>query len=570
MAILLILCQVSWAQVQINARVDRETVGLDETVELTVTVAGAGMGAEPSVPTLTDFRLLGTATQQSISLINGQMQSSTNYVYHLKPRRAGDLVIPTIKVTVRGRVYRTSPIPVTVSESAAPAPGPSVTPGAGLDPFGGLPTGQPAAVKHSVDRKTAYVGQQITYTFSFLQAEQLYGDVSYSPADTPGFVAEELPKSPNTTQTIDGRPHSVQRRLKALFPTSPGKHTIGQASVTVTMDPFLGEEELVAKPITVTVLPLPTTGQPANFSGAVGNFQIRLRADRNVLRAGETVNCVVEITGDGNIRAVGAPNLTLPDWVRVYKAGENRKLQPGGGNGGQTTVGGTARFSYLLLPRQAGTLRLGPIRYSVFDPVRRAYRTITSQALDITVTPGTGAAVPVEASDALRPVKQELGRRPLQPVVASPLFWLLVALPLPVLGWLAWQRRQEALLVAAPTRARAGRALNFALERLDQAERALAQGDLETFYAGVLAAMLDYVADRTSAPTSGLTADSAHDLLVEHGSDPALAQTTRGLIERAAAGRFAPGGSEARRAEQLLAECRQMLRALQGQVRPDA
>ena len=71
--------------------------------------------------------------------------------------------------------------------------------------------------------------------------------------------------------------------MKALFATVPGQHSIGQASVTATMDPALGEEQLVADPIAVQVLPLPQEGQPAPFSGAVGSFAVRLRVDRPVV-----------------------------------------------------------------------------------------------------------------------------------------------------------------------------------------------------------------------------------------------------------------------------------------------
>ena len=113
------------------------------------------------------------------------------------------------------------------------------------------------------------------------------------------------------------------------------------------------------------------------------------------VRAGETVNCVVEVVGSGNIRSLGEPRLALPNWVRVYKAGENRTVRPGGGGGGSTVIGGTASFSYLLLPRQAGTLRIGPVRYTYFAPRARAYRTTTSRAVELTVAPGSGMAAPV-------------------------------------------------------------------------------------------------------------------------------------------------------------------------------
>ena len=570
---LLALPAGAWAQAQVTARVDQHTLSQDDTVQLTVTVSGSGLSVltEPTLPDLKGFRVAGTSTQQSISLVNGSMQSSMNYVYDLQPTRAGKLTIPPVTVTLGGKSYHTQSFSIIVTPGTGGGGG-GASSGLpfGSGTFGGAPSGQSAQVKQTVDRKTVYAGQQITYTFAFLQCEQLFGDVQYSPADTPGFVAEELPNPPNSTETVGGRTYSVQRRMKALFATAPGKHIIGQAGVTVTMDPMLGSEDLVADPVGVQVLPLPTAGQPAKFSGAVGSFAVRLRVDRQVVRAGETVNCVVEVSGSGNIRSLGAPELALPDWVRVYKAGENRRVSPGGGGGSPTAIGGTATFTYLLLPRQAGTLRVGPVSYAYFDPQAQAYRTATSQAAEITVTPGSGTAAPVVPADNLRPVKTESGRGVTRPWAGQRWLWFVLTLPLLVVLWVGRQRWQEERLLAAPEHARAGNALALVHKRFDLAEKALAAGNHEAFYEGLHAALLDYIADRTTAPPSGLTADVACELLAAHGADQPLAEVARTLVERTAAGRFAPGATDPDKAQQLVIQCRQTVAALQRQVRPDA
>ncbi len=569
LAIFFLLASTAAAQPQLQARVDRDVVGEDETLELTVTVIGEGLGGqkEPTLPPLDGFRIVSKATQQSISLINGVIQSSTNYVYELQPTRTGQLRIPPITLQTRGRTLRTEPLTVTVISGAGTSPAPSSPKGMAAPPLPGSastsgwpPAEKPAAVKHAVDRKTAYVGQQITYTFTFMQCEQLYGDVHYSPASTPGFVAEELPPPPQSYETIHGRVYSIQRRLKALFATAPGPHTIGPASVTAILDPFVGEEQLVADPITVNVLPLPQAGQPADFAGAVGAFTIHLRADKSVIRAGETINCVVEINGTGNIRTLGPPQISLPDWIRVYRAGEQRTVRPGKDN----KIGGVAVFSYLLLPRQAGTLRLGPLRYPYFDPEARVYRTATSSSFEITVVPGAGTATTASPPDELRPLKQQPGRPLYYPWLTSLTFWIIIALPWPVLGWLAWQRWQQWRLAVAPEYVRAATAYTLALKRLSLAEKLLKQGNLEAYYAEIQAAILDYIADRTGAPPAGLTAEKAYQLLVAQNVSHSMASAAQRLIERASAGRFAPGAADPKQAAQLLAECRLMLKSLQG------
>lgn len=566
----LLTVSAALAEATLSAQVDSEIVTMDDVVQLTVSVSGGG--GHPQLPSLKGFRIVATSTQQSMSIINTSVQSSTDYLYELQPLRTGNLTIGP--VTLGGQ--STEPITITVT--------PGMPGGSGMNhplvpqsanpfapgPVQSIAPGEAAQVRHSVDHKTAYVGQQITYTFSFYQAEQLYGEVQYNPAETPGFVAESLPNPPQGTESLNGRPYQVQRRQKALFATSPGKHVIGQTSVSVATDPFSGPHDLIAKALTINVLPLPAAGQPANFTGAVGSFAVTLSVDRQAVRAGETVNCTVQVRGIGNVRSLGAPQLKLPDWVRVYKTPEKRTLSPGGGGGALSVMGGVATFPYMLLPKQAGTLTLPSLEYPYFDPKTGTYRVAHSQPVQIVVAPGTGVVTeqPPTATGDLQPLEQRQGRPLTVPLALRPAFWVLSALPLLLVGWAGWQRWQQVRLVADPLQARAGSALTLARRRFDGACRALEQGDQDGCYAALNAALADYIADRTGAPPSGLTAETACELLRQFGAEEASAWQAHDLLSRTAAGRFAPGGATPEAATRLAEECRELVNELQRQVRP--
>ena len=565
------------AETTVSARVDSEAVSLDDTVQLTVAVSGSGVaGGQPQLPAFSGFRVLGSSTSQSYSIINGSMQSSVEYTYELQPTRTGSLTIGPVRY--KGQV--TAPITVRVSAGSggrarrqSGAGGMFMPPGGGnpfeADPFG---TGNPkdaAQVRHAVNHTTAYVGQQITYTFSFYQGAQLYGQVEYNPAETPGFVAEALPNPPQGQETLNGRMYQVQKRQKALFATVPGRHIIGQASASVATDPVSGPQNLIAKPITINVLPLPTAGQPAGFTGAVGSFRISVGLDRQAVRAGETVTCTVTVRGTGNLRTLGEPNLVLPDSVRLYKAGDARRsISAGGGGGGPSVMGGAATFQFLLLPKQPGTLTIPGIAYPYFDPDARAYRVATSQPVQLTVTPGTGglSSQPLP-TNGLRPNKTALGRAIQQPLATCPWFWLLMAVPLLAVVWTGWQRLQAMRLVAAPAQVRSGGALALVRRRIDLACKSLTGNQPDACYAELNAALADYIADRTGAPPSGLTADTAYDLLRRSGAEETTAAQARDLLNRTAAGRFAPGGGDAGNALALAEQCRQLVAELQRQVK---
>ena len=574
---LLALCRHCHAQLSVMAEVDQDSVTLDDTVALTVTVAGSTLSRleEPALPELDGLRLLVTSTQQSFSLVNGRMQSSYSFVYQLQPTKTGKLAIPAIAVKARGRTYQTAPLTVNVSAGSGRAPARPGTGGPGafmpVDPFAPGPMSalspeDAVAVRHRVDTRTAYVGQQVTYEFIFYQAEQLAGYVNYREAETPGFVAEALPNPPPADEELNGRTYRTQRRAKALFATAPGKHTIGRAVVTVTVDPFAGPQELAADPITVNVLPLPEASQPAGFTGAVGRFRVALSADQTQVRAGETVSVQVQVSGSGNVKSLGAPKLTLPPSARLYEAGENRRVEPGGGGDGDK-IGGTAVFSYLVLPRETGTLRLGPVRLPYFDPSSRTYRTAESNSLSVTVSPGVVSAVEGPAAgDGLRPIRSSLGRRLAPPAPFQAWFWIGLALPLLPLAWAGWRRWQVVAVAADPRAARANRALQLARRRLASARHCAERGDCDACYGQLHAAVCDYVADRLGAPPAGLTADSVSQLLVAAGCPVELAAQAQALLQRAAGGRFAPGGSDPDQATALTRQCEELLRVLQKEV----
>lgn len=569
---------------QVTASLDTDTISMDESAQLTVTVSGTGLerAGDPVVPALSGVRIISTSTEQSFSMVNGAVSTTHGYVYVLQPTRTGKVSLPPFRVAVGGKTYATAPLTLTVTAGGAGGSRrggnqPLLPQSSGWppipDPFGGsaLPSPSPkdaVAVRQNVDRKRAYVGQQVTYTFSFCQAEQLSGDVNYQPAATPGFIAESLPNPPNSNETINGRTYAVQRRQKALFATTPGPHTIGKATVTVSLDPLGGETDFAAPPVTVNVVPLPTAGRPADFGGGVGQFRVTLGADRPAVRAGETINVQVQVSGNGNIRSLAAPSLGLPAWARPYPAGETRKAEAGGA-GNPLLIGGTATFNYLVLPRQAGALKLGPIRYSYFDPVAGAYRTVQSNAVVVTVTPGAAGTESVVApAGGLRPLRTMLGRRVTAPVTTSLWFWALLALPLVVVACTGWKRWQLVAMAADPLHARAQSALRLAEKRFGKAAACAQQADCDGCYAELQAALCDYVADRLGAPPAGLTADTVQQRLLAAGCPGDLAEQARMLLERAAGGRYSPGGSDPGRAAETVRECATLVKRLQAEVKP--
>src|SRR5262249_40120157 len=76
-------------------------------------------------------------------------------------------------------------------------------------------------------------------------------------------------------------------------------------------DPFGARRPITvqSEPLHLEVLPLPDAGKPADFSGAVGTFDLHVSASPRELKAGDPVTITTTVEGDGNLAAITPPLL---------------------------------------------------------------------------------------------------------------------------------------------------------------------------------------------------------------------------------------------------------------------
>ena len=70
------------------------------------------------------------------------------------------------------------------------------------------------------------------------------------------------------------------------------------------------KKNIIAPGMTIQVDPLPQ--KPEGFSGGVGQFSISASVDKNTVKAGNPVKVRVVIGGNGNLKLIIQPELSLP------------------------------------------------------------------------------------------------------------------------------------------------------------------------------------------------------------------------------------------------------------------
>ncbi len=403
------LCFVSIAlaaNVDVDVSVDRDRVGVGEPFVLTIAVSGGGRVGEPVLSNMEGFEILGKSTSQSFSIINMQMSRSTSFQYRIVPLSEGTYSIGPFRVKVDDNTYEAGPIEIVVVKSSGrsvPSPAQKSQTQTGTS----RSTGDDVLLIASVDKRRAFVGEQITYTLKFAYRVRLLENPDYTPPNYHGFWSEAIGEEGPEIEEINGARYYVWTSRTALFPISSGEFTIGEAMVRYVAederarrdpfgifgsDPFgffggtRGREGIVkSKPIEIEVLPLPKQGMPDDFTGAVGKFSIAVEPQSAEVRVGESLTLLVTVEGEGNLKSVDDIPVPRIEGFRVFapKARETNWKK-------EKRIGGSKKFEIILVPERAGTYKIQGLEFVYFDPSEARYVRASASPIEVNVLPGEG------------------------------------------------------------------------------------------------------------------------------------------------------------------------------------
>jgi len=517
------------ADASLKAEVDRTELSTDDTLLLTLTLQTPdGSSPHLTLPAIDGFRVAGSSMSSQLSSVNGAMSSSTTYTYRLQPTSAGTFRIPKLTLDWNGQPLSTDGIDITV------------TPGSGTVPQAAPPASSNASpadskvsrvgnidffIETSIDKEAPYQGEAVKHVTRMFSSMTLLGQPDYRAPQFVGFWHANEPDVQQYQSTAsDGTAYDVTDITTWLFPTAAGKATIDPVKVTVPGGFFSSDVNLQSDPLTIDVQPLPA-GAPADFNGAVGQFQLSATPDRASTRLGEPVTLRVKLSGNGNWGTLGDPLWPSDKQWRVFnnKTDSNSKVV----NGEMT---GSRVYEQLFTPLSEGKLTLPAITYSYFDPTTKQYQTLSTDALKIDVMAGNpNVAVSLPKDKTAAPAKDQtaapaLALKPApqtfmseaKPLTQQPLFGLLFIIPVGlVAGELVVSARKHYLNSNA-ARLRKSRALKLAQRQLKRARRSK-HVHIET---GRI--VLAYLEDQIQTPLTGLSHNTLAQLLQQQHLSPAL------------------------------------------------
>lgn len=605
-------------EISVTAEVNRTRVTIDETLILTISVSGSDLGdvPKPELPDMPSFSVIGSTSSSSTSfnLVNGKLSSSRSvrFIYQLKPRKTGTLVIDSAELTYDGITHETTPISIEVAQGASgPAPGgtrvappggPPAAPASPSQDAAGLPDlGDAVYIRTTLDKKRVYLGEQVTATYTLYTRLGLsnarYDEVpSYT-----GFWLEELFSAHHLDfmeEIIAGKRYAVARlRQVALFPTVTGELKIeplsmicdvqGERSRRSLLDSFLNDPfdtffsttrqiRVASGEQAVTVLPLPLEGRPAGFSNAVGDFSLRATVDQTTTEVNQPVTLTIVLAGEGNLKTVEDPALPPLDYFKEYQSGNKAEYASGG-----SLVSGTKTWEHVLIPTLPGDHAIASLTFPFFNPDADVYRVATTDPITITVLPPSGeqaAVVGMPIKTVVRQIRTDIQYIKPETVFLgdqgevlfrSSWYLLLHALPVAVILAAVFYRSHAHRLKSDAGYARRRRARANAYGELRKSKEQLDQGALDQVFTGISNALYGYVADRYNLPTAGLTSPRVVELLGERGVDDDAVALVRDCLDACDMARFAPTALTAEHTEDVLGKARKGIESIESQLAGD-
>lgn len=563
------------SDIEVTSLVDPTTVPIGDRITVTVTISGveAHKAGYPILEPHQEFDILGPpSTSEEISIINWKTTVQKTYTWALAPKKVGTFDVGAVKVTLGKQVFRAPATQINVTDGQTQTTQPGST--QYREPLRDKKSGDDDTfIKTSVDKRVVYLGEQVTLTFEFFNRRSLIGDSpEYTPPSVTGFWKVDLPDIAPTTKAVNSNIYQYHTKKTALFPTAPGKLTIGPASLTYTYGGFFMPEErrtIQSAPITIQVKPLPENGKPANFSGAVGRFTINATADKTTVKVGDVVSVKVSIVGKGNLNLITSPSTPNFSAFKTYEPKVSETVSNSG-----FIVSGAKTWEYVIMPKYAGAITIGQFSFSYFDQFEKTYHTVSTNNINLTVLPGednglvqqTGSSSQEAVTIAtdihyIKPNKTSL-RSSSHHLYLNPYFYTFYLVPLMVFTSALIVKRRQTHIERDSSLKRKLYAYKNAQKTLSKAVKLLKKEEDSLFYGKVSETLISFIGDKMNVETGTLTSQTIEQLLNQYGVSEDLTGRVRKMLELCDFVRFSSQEYGHKTQENLLKDTRAIINEL--------
>lgn len=535
LGVLVFASQVLLAQIEFKTSVSKNRLGVNQRfkVEFSVNKQGADNFQPPS---FANFKVVGgPSSSVNQSWINGKSSYSQSYIYIVEPTKIGEFNIGSAKIEYEGKMVNSNPVKITVTEKVEIPKDPN-------NPE--YIAQQNIHLVAEVSNLKPFVGEGIYVVYKLYVSHNISVNdwrVSESP-EYNGFWNQDI--EVKNLKALSGKYNGEDYRyliLKkaVLIPQRDGKLIIEPMKMDFSVGIPTGNGDFFGNMITrnisysaaspvrnVMVKSLPLEGKPVDFTGAVGQFDFTVAANKNVLKANDAAQIVVEVSGSGNLKLFDIPKITTPSELEVYTPEHKEKVATS-----LSGLRGSVSDIYTVVPQYKGKYKIPEVRFSYFNPKDKKYNTIKIDPIIVDVQ--EGKELPSADKDTSVVEKRQVvandnnfrfialrttfEAKQKKEFLKTNQFYLLLLLPflvIPIGIFIGKKRAERAGDVFGNKIRKADR---LARKYLSTAKKQL--GNHEAFYVALEKALHNFLKAKLQVETSDISREKISEILQEKGVD---------------------------------------------------
>lgn len=373
----LLTCQLSIAEISVEA--DKTVISEFDRIQLTVRLTG-NTTQPPDMSAVEELfeveyagQIGGSSFSISIGGNNSSFSSSTNiFQYILKPRKAGEFIIPALK---SGNDY-SEPFTIKVLKAEEAA-------NHSVEDF---------FIKDSISSSNTFAGANVFYRVKVYQlAGAMLKEIkpmSVSPAN--GVIFEKIRDAKKYKQRVNGQIYIVYDFSYLIKPEQPGSYTISPITAAGVINDGYGRGKPVyvnGQTFNLEVKPRPYSFKNSWWIPAKSlTISEKISPNKNY-KQGEPINREITITATG-VTAEQLPDMEFRDSdnMKIYpdKAGRENSIS-------ENSIKGTLTQKVLYIPNMAGEMTLPEIKIRWWDTVNEEEKFAVLPAKTVEVLPSANA-----------------------------------------------------------------------------------------------------------------------------------------------------------------------------------
>jgi len=527
-----LLTQAVFAQTTFTTTVSKSKLGVNQRFRVIFSINKQGAD-HFTPPNFKNFSVVAGPSQSvNQSWVNGKASFSQSYIYILQPKQEGTFSVSSATIQFNGKTLKSNSVEINVLKAIDLPKDPN-------DPY--YIAQQNVHLVAEISKTKPYVGEGIYVEYKLYVSHNISVH-DFSVTESPqynNFWNQDIKVNnlPVRSGKYNGENYRYVVLKKALLiPTKSGKLTIDPMKMDVEIGVPTGRGDFFGNAITrnitkdfaspkrtILVKELPLEHKPSNFNGAVGQFNFAVTLSKDELKANESAQIKVSVTGKGNLKLFKLPTIETPKELEVYTPEHAEKIRTT-----LTGIKGSVSDLYTVVPEYRGKYKIPKVSFSYFNPKKKKYHTSTTEDLFVNVL--VGKEIVTTTNNTIRKGIEITGEnfRYIQTkstftsleeadFFQSTLFYILLLLPLvtiPIGIFISSKNAERNRDVAGIKQRKADR---LARKYLSEAKKQL--GNKEHFYIALEKALHHYLKATLQIETADISRDKITEILLQRNID---------------------------------------------------